>query len=195
MPIELPDLGAALAKHKDTLEYLELDTLDSDWVFSIDQEIDTIGSLQHFTSLKTLIVSGLVLFNDNESTSPPETSTSEELEQSAKNTDTPLASILPSSLEYLTIRVECDAVLEDNLLTLLQHCQQYRSDFPNLRVIDCTWDASPASCQGTLIQPFAELGIDLRLKLEEPEDSGEWTIGPTTMRSLLELCTIPRRQS
>ncbi|KAF2651141.1 hypothetical protein K491DRAFT_696686 [Lophiostoma macrostomum CBS 122681] len=175
MPIELPGLNTTLAKHKDTLEHLELDTLESEWVFDMDEEMHTIRSLQHFTSLKTLIVSGLVLFNDNESSTS--SSSSETSETSESPTTVPLSSILPHSLEHLTIRVEYDAIVEGAFLTFLQHLQQYRSDFPSLRTIDCTWDPSPATCQKTLVQPFADVGVDLRLRFEEEEGKEELTSG------------------
>jgi hypothetical protein len=142
-PIDLPRLRQALGRFCHSLEHLELDTLESGWQVTLDEDIPTIGDLRDFSVLKHLDVSGLVLWTDDDMAEHP-----------------PLASILPRSLETLAIQVEWDDYVEDSLMALSRDAA---SQLPNLRTIDCSWRPASAEITPLLTDMFAIVGIVLKL--------------------------------
>lgn len=152
VPIDLRQLNSALSKHKSTLESLTLDTLESGWMVSMDQDIPAIGSLRHFTVLKALDVSGLVLWGDQEEPEPEQHS---------------LAHLLPEALERLTIRVEWDEDAVDSLARLLP----YRDEMlPNLKSVDGSWRPCTKEYAMLLEQDFVMHGIEIRMQYSDEED-------------------------
>ncbi|KAF2679650.1 hypothetical protein K458DRAFT_115650 [Lentithecium fluviatile CBS 122367] len=145
--IELEELRRDLGRSCHSLEHLELDTLESSWQVSLDEEIPTIGDLRDFTVLKHLDVSGLVLWSDGDTADHP-----------------PLASILPASLETLKIHVEWDDYVEDGLMALSKDAPSY---FPYLRSVDCSWRPASSHVAPLLIDMFAAVGIELKLSIAE----------------------------
>jgi len=146
-PINLLRLRQALRRFCHSLDYLELDTLESRWQVTLDEDIPTIGNLRDFTVLKHLNVSGLVLWSDNDTVEHP-----------------PLASMLPPSLETLAIQVEWDDYVEDSLMTLSQDAP---SQLPNLKTIDCLWQPASVEMAPLLTDMFTAVGISLSLSIAE----------------------------
>ena len=147
VPIELDKLAKALSLYQHSLESLVLDTLESTWQVSLDENIPTLGSMRHFTALRHLDVSGLVLWNDNDTNEHP-----------------PLASILPASLETLIIHVEWDDDVEESLEALARVCLK---EFPNLKMVDCSWRPAPCDMADVLVGMFEDAGVKLRLSTTE----------------------------
>lgn len=148
--IDLGLLHRDLSYFKGSLERLVLDTLESTWQVSMDEDIPTIGSLHDFTALKHLDVSGLVLWSDDDDT----------IEHP------PLALILPESLETLTVHVEWDDYVEESLIGLSRDCQ---SLLPHLKSIDCSWRPAPGEMADVLTAMFKDANVEL--KLDHLEDA------------------------
>lgn len=149
--IDLPRLGHALSHHKDTLETLVIDTLESAWMVSMDQNIPAIGSLRPFTALKTLDVSGLVLWGDyayEEYDSQP----------------IKLGTILPEHLENLIIWTEWEECVEESLFGLPADCSQLLT---HLKSIECQWRPTPKPIATILVEEFAAEGVELQLQMQD----------------------------
>jgi len=147
--IELPVLRQALSTFTTCLEYLTIDTLDSEWQVNDNTDIPAIGSLRDFTALKNLDVSGIVLFGDYDAPHPASLR---------------LASMLPESLEHLNIDIEWDDDIEEALHVLLPECS---SLLPNLKKIRCTWRPAPKIIADYLVEAFQDIGVELILSVED----------------------------
>jgi hypothetical protein len=153
--IDLRALRLSLVGFHHCLEHLELDTSESRWQVTLDEHIPTIGDLRHFTVLKHLDVSGLVIWSDDEIAE-----------------EGLLAANLPVSLETLVIRVEWDDYVEDNLVALSNDAA---TQLPNLRSIDCSWSPAPVEVAPLLTNIFEAVGIHLRLSIvSEDGQTAAW---------------------
>lgn len=144
--IDLPRLASSLEAFHHSLERLVLDTLDSGWIVSMEQDIPPIGSLRQFTRLKHVDVSGLVLWGDVHSDAAYPA----------------LALRLPESLEELIIRTEWDDDVEDSLLDLSRDCPTL---LPSLRNVDCSWRPAPSSLAEWLKDEFDAATVELILSV------------------------------
>ncbi|KAF2012443.1 hypothetical protein BU24DRAFT_425105 [Aaosphaeria arxii CBS 175.79] len=145
--IDLRALNKSLSRHAESLESLVLDTLDSGWMVTMDQHIPTIGSLRHYTALTYIHVSSLVLFDDN---------------IDAGNEEVPLCGLLPPFLEEIVIQSEWDEDLEENLLFLVEHCQEM---LPHLKIVDCSWRPAHNSPNTFLLLGLFD-GAGVRFKID-----------------------------
>ncbi|KAH7117140.1 hypothetical protein B0J11DRAFT_583832 [Dendryphion nanum] len=145
--IDLPGMNSILSAHASTLHSLILDTLDSGWLVSMDQNIPGIGSLQHFPALQYLDVSGLVIWGDCDD----------------GYGEIPFARLLPPNLEILVIKTEWDDDVEWSLLELSRDCKAL---LPKLRLIDCSWrPAVHSDVTIALVDQFQAAGVELRLQI------------------------------
>jgi hypothetical protein len=148
VPIDLQRLRQNLSRFHNSLEHLDLKTLDSGWRIYLDGEILTIGDvrdLRDFSTLKHVEVPGLVLRDD--ATDNP-----------------PLASMLPTSLETLIIHEEWDNYVEDTLMALSKDAV---SQLPRLKSVDCSCRPAPSQVAPLLIDMFAAVGVVLKLSTAE----------------------------
>lgn len=146
-PIDLPQLRQDLLRFRGDLESLTLDTLESGWRVSMEENIPAIGSLRDFPVLKHLDVSGLVLWGDGEDTAQ----------------FPPLTPLLPPSLETLVINVEWDDDVEEGLHGLARDCKAMVS---NLKSVECMWRPAPKDVADVLIKDFRDLGVELKLSVD-----------------------------
>ena len=151
-PVDLPALWASLQKVKSTLTHLAIDTSESAWRVDMDQGIPALGSLRDFQALTHLDVAGLVLWGDNDFWESP-----------------PLSTLLPESLEMLTIKTEWDEDVEDVLHQMSIDCA---ISLPSLRKVECSWRPAPDLIADILIDAYRRAGVELILDIEDPSISG-----------------------
>lgn len=144
-PLDLYTIRQYLVCAENTLETLELDTLDSEWLYSLKWDIPTFESLREFTVLKYLKITGMALWSHDESRDQPV-----------------LSSLLPASLETLVIETKWEKYVQDSLLALAEGCPTH---LPKLKRIDCSWGPAPMLIGTRLIATFEKLGVTLDLSL------------------------------
>jgi hypothetical protein len=145
LTIDFPFLGEKLMKFSTSLERLQIDTVDSHWLVDSEDDIEAIGILRGFTSLKHLDITGTVLWGEWNTIDYP---------------NLELSSILPSSLETLNIKAERTDPVEFALLLLLNDMS---AALPNLRSIECSWRSAPKSAVECLVIAYRKLDVDLVL--------------------------------
>lgn len=145
--VDLPRLWTSLQRVRTSLTHLTIDTSESAWRVDMDRNVPALGSLSGFSALKYLEVAELVLWGDDDSTDP-----------------SPLAAILPVSLETLVVKAEWDDDIEDALRELSGECAVC---LPVLKRLECTWRPAPRSVAGRLVDAFRRVGVDLVLDVED----------------------------
>ncbi|KAL6711421.1 hypothetical protein ACN47E_004355 [Coniothyrium glycines] len=149
-PLDFPGLRDALCDSQQTVQEPTIDTTDSGRLVDFDTEITAIGDLSSFTALINLDVTGPVLWGDDED---------EEMVL--------LSSILPNSLETLTIKNEWDEFLEQVLNRLSLDCTAY---LPTLRRISASWRPAPRVEAEYLSSAFSQANVNLVLDVSVDDD-------------------------
>jgi hypothetical protein len=141
--LDLRAIGRALSRFATTLQSLRVDTLESGWLVDMETDIPAIGGFREFTKLTNLEVSGLALWGDY---------------SSPEYQDERLSSLLPPSIEILSIRTEWDDDVEHALHTLIPECT---TTLPNLRQVECSWRPAPKAIAEYLVMAFQDKGVKL----------------------------------